>query len=171
MPASNTKIIFYSLLAVFLFQCKSDASDQLILSDNQVAWRVDNVPFFAKKVQSSWIKEDGNNRIYLSGSMGSEGVLLTLNTSNDGLIGKYPLKENVSILYNEKRGDALAVFQSNGCKVIKGFIEITDVDTKMKTISGRFEADLCGVKKFILYGNTKIQGGQFKGVKYYETTK
>ncbi len=166
------KNFFLLAIVLLLFNCSSEVNDSnLILSDNQIAWVIDGQNRFAKNIQSSWVNDGDNNKIYITGAIGNEGVLLQINTTKENLVGTFPFGNGVSMIYNEKRETGLAVFQSEACKTKKGNIIIEKVDKVNKTISGSFRADLCAKGKFILHGNTSIQEGKFKAVKYHESTK
>lgn len=138
-----------------------------------MAWKNKEDSYFSKKVQASIVFEKGNKKMYMSAALdsASEGVLLQLDSDKEDLVGKYPLSDNASVMLNEKKEGNLAVFVSKACKLNKGFIEITEFDDKSRTISGRFQAEVCAQGKFILHGNTSLQEGVFKKVKYYATSK
>ncbi len=164
------KVGLFLICSQLFYSCSSDSTG-LQLMDNQIAWFVGEQPTFPKQVRCSWINKDNEERISLTGFTGSEGIMVLVHAKDENIVGEYALDGKNSIMLNLKKEGALAVFLSAACKPVSGKIVITEHDKENNTVSGHFEANLCGKGNFILFGKTEVKEGQFKKVKYLKTQK
>ena len=138
------------------------------LNENELAYFLANGTSNTYTTKTSLTKNGDMYKLGIQATHGSEGMIITVSNVEIYKPKKYAFFKDVSIVVNDKDGEALNVYVSSACKENKGVFEIVDWNERDKTISGRFNGPICTRSIFAHLPSTHIDDAAFFKIKYSE---
>ena len=148
--------------------CTSDANNPLGLSNNQIAYFLDQGTERTYECTATLIQNNEDYTFKIKGSEKSDGIIITIKNVKPYQPNKYAFYKDVSIILNDKSDDELMVYVSTGCKMNQGIFEIVEWNKDASTITGIFNGPVCTRGIFAHLPGAVIKEGAFYKMKYNE---